>query len=249
MSEKIKQELSKFLKEHEEDYSNRDDFMENLAGYFYRLSLNEVKEDIEKMIAELNIVPNQENEIDDSNRDNYMQILVGYYSKLSLNEIREDLMVERSNNVPKQEKISLNKTIKRIQGIELFKILLSVVKNKLIKSSADPYYIKDRGIFIPGVNKILAMEDSCDGEICQFSEALKQNAPTDEEWDIILVFKDEINQLLKDNGGVPLKDSWFYWSSTKFSETLVWGVSPVYEPSELFGISKNHLYARALSAL
>ena len=72
----------------------------------------------------------------------------------------------------------------------------------------EPYYIENNGIFIPIINKVLAMKDSYEKPVI-FSKAEK--IPTLKEWYIILHFKDEINSLLVNNGGEKLKrDS--YWS-------------------------------------
>jgi len=87
-----------------------------------------------------------------------------------------------------------------------------------------PRYVEGKGIYVPVVGKYLAMEDSFDGEEVTWYKAKEAgiNAPTRDEWYIILFFKDEINRLLRENGGEEL-NKW-YWTSTEYSEVNAWAV-------------------------
>lgn len=73
----------------------------------------------------------------------------------------------------------------------------------------EPCYIEGKGIFIPVINKVLAMHDSFDMERVKIDK--ETEAPTINDWHIIFFFKDRINELLKKHGGEPLKDD-CYWS-------------------------------------
>ena len=76
-----------------------------------------------------------------------------------------------------------------------------------------PYFVQGKGIFVPGVNKYLSLTDSFSGRMVEFSDAEQAGAPSRLEWLSIMDFKEEINQLLMENGGVPLKED-YYWTST-----------------------------------
>ncbi len=86
-----------------------------------------------------------------------------------------------------------------------------------------PRYVEGKGIYVPVVGKYLAMQDSFNGAEVNWYNAVKEGAPSRDEWYIILFFKDEINRLLRENGGEEL-DKW-YWSSTEYSEYNAWYVS------------------------
>ncbi len=85
-----------------------------------------------------------------------------------------------------------------------------------------PRYVEGRGIYVPVVGKYLAMQDSFNGAEVNWDNAVKEGAPSRDEWYIILFFKDEINRLLRENGGEEL-DKW-YWTSTEYSEPFAWNV-------------------------
>lgn len=83
-----------------------------------------------------------------------------------------------------------------------------------------PFYVEGRGVFVPIINKVVAMKDSFDGEPVEWKDAVKAGAPTRDEWYIILYFKDEINRLIVENGGDPIAS--YYWSSSEYSATSAW---------------------------
>lgn len=85
-----------------------------------------------------------------------------------------------------------------------------------------PRYVEGKGIYVPVVGKYLAMQDSFNGAEVNWYNAVKEGAPSRDEWYIILFFKDEINRLLRENGGEEL-EKW-YWTSTELSEGTAWGV-------------------------
>lgn len=99
--------------------------------------------------------------------------------------------------------------------------------NKFIKPDKietgviEPYYIKGKGIFIPLMNKILAMKDS---KAMNFYDAVKEGIPTLREWHLIYYFKDKINKLLEENNGEPLKEKSLYWSSNEKDKVWGWGM-------------------------
>ena len=86
-----------------------------------------------------------------------------------------------------------------------------------------PRYVEGKGIYVPVVGKYLAMQDSFNGAEVNWDNAVKEGAPSRDEWYIILFFKDEINRLLRENGGEEL-DNW-YWTSTEYSEYYAWSVN------------------------
>ncbi|MBR5043036.1 MAG: DUF1566 domain-containing protein [Bacteroidales bacterium] len=85
------------------------------------------------------------------------------------------------------------------------------------------------GIGIPIINKVLALRDLNDGKEMKWDEAMKaaeaegKTLPTRDDWYIIRYFKSQIQALLKDNGGVPLQED-YYWSSTECSSNYAWYV-------------------------
>ena len=86
-----------------------------------------------------------------------------------------------------------------------------------------PRYVEGKGIYVPVVGKYLAMQDSFNGAEVNWHNAVKEGAPSRDEWYIILFFKDEINRLLRENGGEEL-EKW-YWTSTEYSESNAWSVN------------------------
>lgn len=81
-----------------------------------------------------------------------------------------------------------------------------------------PRYVEGKGIYVPIIGKYLAMKDIFDGEEVNWDNAVRVAVPSRDEWYIILFFKDEINRLLRENGGEEL-DKW-YWTSTENSEKV-----------------------------
>lgn len=114
---------------------------------------------------------------------------------------------------------------KRGSSIEDVKSWLELIINKqtLVPATVEPYYIEGRGIYVPIINKALAMHDAYDGKEVEWKKAVEAGAPTKEDWYIILYFKDKINQLLKDNGGTPL--SGYHWSSSESTQYTAWLVA------------------------
>lgn len=103
-------------------------------------------------------------------------------------------------------------------------VLLNWVENATASPKGEhPRYVEGKGIYVPIIGKYLAMKDSFGGEEVNRDEAVKEGAPTRDEWYIILFFKDEINRLLRENGGEEL-DKW-YWTSTERSEGIAWIVN------------------------
>ena len=76
------------------------------------------------------------------------------------------------------------------------------MNSRVIKTvGAELRYIEGRGIYIPAIDKVLAMKDSYEGKAVTFDKAGK--APSIEEWRTILLYREEINRLLIENGGEP----------------------------------------------
>ena len=91
-----------------------------------------------------------------------------------------------------------------------------------------PWVVKDesgkvRGIGVPIINKVVALKDAYDGKEVEWEKAVKAGAPTRDDWYIILYFKKEINRLLDENGGDPIRDD-YYWSSTEYNTGNAWYV-------------------------
>lgn len=91
-----------------------------------------------------------------------------------------------------------------------------------------PWVVKDesgkvRGIGVPIINKLVALKDAYDGKEVEWEKAVKAGAPTRDDWYIILYFKKEINRLLDENGGDPIRDD-YYWSSTEYNTYIAWYV-------------------------
>ena len=93
-------------------------------------------------------------------------------------------------------------------------------------SALRPTFIEGQGVFVPVINKVIAMKDEYDGRYVPWSKA-KGLTATRDEWYIILYWKDEINQLLKEHGGEPLRG--WYWTDTEhqYYSTDAWYVSLV----------------------
>lgn len=99
-------------------------------------------------------------------------------------------------------------------------------QEKSAGSKLTPWVVKDesgkvRGIGVPIINKVVALKDAYDGKEVEWEKAVKAGAPTRDEWYIILYFKKQINRLLDENGGDPIRDD-YYWSSTEYSTTYAW---------------------------
>ena len=84
-----------------------------------------------------------------------------------------------------------------------------------------PYFVKGHGIYVPSINKTLSLTDAFDGEMADFDAAVEAGAPTRSEWIAIMEHKKEINELLMENNGNPLKNDW-YWSSSIVDATYAW---------------------------
>ena len=106
-----------------------------------------------------------------------------------------------------------------------------------------PWVVKDesgkvRGIGVPIINKVVALKDAYDGKEVNWDKAVEAGAPTRDDWYIILYFKKEINRLLKENGGEPIKDD-YYWSSTEYNTLSAWCVyfysGVVYSSGKYYG--------------
>jgi len=115
------------------------------------------------------------------------------------------------------------------------------------KSELKPRYIEGKGIFIPVINKVLAMKDSYNGKCVTWEEAVKAGAFSKEDAYIIMYFKDEINRLLKKNGGEPLDDDW-YWTSTQYSAAYAWYLL-TFNGNMTTTSKPNYNRVRAVSAL
>lgn len=94
-------------------------------------------------------------------------------------------------------------------------------------SALRPTFIEGQGVFVPVINKVIAMKDEYDGRDVPWSKA-KGLTATRDEWYIILYWKDEIDQLLKEHGGDPLIG--WYWTDTEyqFYSAYAWHVTLSY---------------------
>lgn len=94
-------------------------------------------------------------------------------------------------------------------------------------SALRPTFIEGQGVFVPVINKVIAMKDEYDGRYVPWSKA-KGLTATRDEWYIILYWKDEINQLLKEHGGDPLIG--WYWTDTEhqYTSAYAWYVHLYY---------------------
>lgn len=72
----------------------------------------------------------------------------------------------------------------------------------------EPYYIEGKGIYIPIIDAVLGMKDEPNGP-CEY--ILCDGAPSFRDWLIIYYFKDEINKLLRENGGEEFNEG-YYWA-------------------------------------
>lgn len=93
-------------------------------------------------------------------------------------------------------------------------------------SKLAPWVVKDesgkvRGIGVPIINKVVSLKDAYDGKEVNWDKAVEAGTPTKDDWYIILYFKKEINRLLKENGGEPIKGD-YYWSSTEYGTHTAW---------------------------
>ena len=104
-----------------------------------------------------------------------------------------------------------------------------------------PRYVEGKGIYVPIIGKYLAMRDCFGGEEVTWDEAVKEGAPTRDEWYIILYYKDKINRLLRENGGELLVGE--YWTSTEHPEGLGWYVTAGGYTN--YGDKGGELYVRA----
>ena len=122
------------------------------------------------------------------------------------------------------------------------------MNSRVIKTvGAELRYIEGRGIYIPAIDKVLAMKDSYEGKAVTFDKAGK--APSIEEWRTILLYREEINRLLIENGGEPLEQG-IYWSRTPDIETrgCAWYVY-LDNGGTSDGSRYDLIYVRAVSAL
>ena len=101
-----------------------------------------------------------------------------------------------------------------------------------------PWIVKDEsgkptGIGIPIIKKVLALHDLNDGEEMNWDDAMSaakeigKTLPTRDDWYIIRYFKDDIQRLMKEAGGDPLQDN-YYWSSTESNTGRAWAVTFYY---------------------
>lgn len=97
-----------------------------------------------------------------------------------------------------------------------------------------PWIVKDDsgkpiGIGIPIIKKVLALHDINNGEGMNWDDAMAaakkigQSLPTRDDWYIIRYFKSDVQRLMKEAGGDPLQDD-YYWSSTESSTSSAWYV-------------------------
>ena len=87
-----------------------------------------------------------------------------------------------------------------------------------------PYYIKGRGVYVPVIEKVIAMQDLEGGKDLPWSKA-KGVAASQEDWYVILYWKEKINALLLEHGGKPI-EGW-HWTGTKsqYNATNAWLVN------------------------
>lgn len=113
-------------------------------------------------------------------------------------------------------------------------------------SALRPSFIEGQGVFVPVINKVIAMKDEYDGRDVPWSKA-KGVTATRDEWYIILYWKDEINQLLKEHGGEPLRG--WYWTDTEYQSTspAAWGVD-LYGGYVYYNTKTNGYQVRLVSA-
>ena len=79
-------------------------------------------------------------------------------------------------------------------------------------------FIKDCGILIRPLQKVLAPTDSFNGEPVDFDVASRVSLPSEDEWRVIKELREEINQMLSANGGEPLGNQ-DYWSRTRHKDS------------------------------
>lgn len=153
----------------------------------------------------------------------------------------------------KEYEISLPNRIVDIRAMcrELYSLLPE-------KASSEPRYIEGKGIFVPVANIILDMKDLSEEEMTWVDarEATKKAGKrlfTKQEALIILYYLDEIDRLLKENGGKELKkpNCWFWTKSQIENYNLAWVLNTPDESFERCSTSSSGgflgLYPRKLS--
>lgn len=75
-----------------------------------------------------------------------------------------------------------------------------------------PRYIEGRGVYVPVIEKVVAMQDLEGGKDLPWSKA-KGVAASQEDWYVILYWKKKINALLLEHGGKPI-EGW-HWTGTQ----------------------------------
>lgn len=82
------------------------------------------------------------------------------------------------------------------------------------KQDLKPRYIEGKGIYVPVIDVVLNMQD--EPEKMTWDEA-KDESLNKKQWLIVAYYLDEINALLRDNGGKEMKGT--YWTSTQYSQS------------------------------
>ena len=87
----------------------------------------------------------------------------------------------------------------------------------------EPRYIEGRGVYVPVIEKVVAMQDLEGGKNLPWSKA-KGVAASKEDWYVILYWKEKINALLLEHGGMPI-EGW-QWTSTEsqYNAPYAWTV-------------------------
>lgn len=121
------------------------------------------------------------------------------------------------------------------------------MENNTNECNLHPSFIEGQGVFVPVINKIIAMKDLYDGRDVPWSKA-KGKTATRDEWYIILYWRDEINKLLEEHGGEPLKG--WYWTDTEYqcNATSAWIVN-LYTGFVSYGAKTDGNQVRLVSAL
>ncbi len=101
------------------------------------------------------------------------------------------------------------------------------MENNRNECNLRPSFIEGRGVLVPVINKVIDLKDAYDGKGVLWSKA-KGKTATRNEWYIILYWMDEINKLLEEHGGEPLRG--WYWTDTEYQYNApdAWYVNLLY---------------------
>ena len=102
-------------------------------------------------------------------------------------------------------------------------------------------YLTEQGIFIPMLNKTLALKNSLHGTQVYYADCYK--TPSFKEWLIILYFLEEINELLLKSGGDVL--SGLFWTNQNSKDPYFKGyavcINNNYDSNNLLGFTSTYV--------